>query len=293
MPTEFFDQLVDLLQALWATPNRWLRRLIVGALAIPFVSMLMGMLWGPLAMMTALIPILLIVGWATLAVDPLVIGILNRYDFGKKFTGWAVFIAGLELAWAFFCGVFPLENDFRVSFTALFALLAAAALAGGATYLKLEARWPKKLAKLLVFAAAICGVILLIGGRKNTAENASKVRSWASGKAATSVNSIFNAPDKSPKVPLCDGAQNVSLDFSGSREIEIPLSTECWSGWVTLPPSADFSARNGDKSLEFLFVNGKHWKADGGPGHLGEVPSSTFRIRGEGEKVKIYISPSA
>lgn len=291
MPTAFFDEIVDLLQALWATPNRWLRRLIIIAVATPFLSMLMGMLWGPLAMLTALVPVALAVGWATLKVDPLVVGIINQYDFGKKLTGWVILICGVELAWAFFCGIFPLENDLRVSFTALFALIAAAALAGGAAYLKLEFGWPKKLAKLLVVSAVICGIVLLLGGRKDASKNVAGVRSWVSEKISSSANSTSTVSDKSPKVFVCEGAKNVSLNFSGSREIEIPISTECWSGWVTLPPSADFSARNGDRPIEFLFVNGKHWKADGGPGHLGEVPSSTFRVKGEGGNVKIFISP--
>lgn len=239
MPTEFLNELVDLLQALWATPNRWLRRLIIVAVTTPFISMIMGMIWGPLAMLTALIPIMIVIGWATIRVDPLVVGILNQYDFGKKLTGWIVFIAGLELAWAFFCGVFPLENDLRVSFTALFALLAAASLAGGSAYLKLEFGWPKKLAKLLVFSAFICGVILLLGGRKDAEKNVLGVGSWVLKTVAPTVENPTSASmAEFPKpASTCEGAGNLFFNPAEGRvKIETQLAKECWTGWVNTPP---------------------------------------------------------
>ncbi len=291
MPNAFLTELLDLLQALWATPNRWLRRLIIVAAATPFLSMLMGMLWGPLAMVTALVPVLVVVGWVTLAIDPLVIGIINRYSFGKKLTGWVVLICGMELAWAFFCGIFPLENDLRVSFTALFALLAAAALAGGSAYLKLEFGWPKKLAKLLVFAAVVCGIILLLGGRKHAAENVSGVREVISetfSKVATASRKVGRGSDG---VPVCAGARDISLGFSDSGA-EVPLDPVCWSGWIQLPPSADLSIRNGNVALEMAFIDGTRWDVSGPPKHAGTVPTSTFRLRGEGGKAAIFLSPS-
>ncbi len=306
MPTAFFDELIDLLQALWATPNRWLRRLIVLAIATPFLSMLAGMFWGPLAMMTALVPVIIVVRWVTLVVDPLVIGIINQYDFGKKLTGWVVLVCGVELSWAFFCGIFPLENDLRVSFTALFALLAAAALAGGSAYLKLEFGWPRRLAKLLVFAALVCGIILLlVGDNKPKKENSIPKRiigNVLEMKAeAADILSIFGnnqaesgtrmAPSLTPNLNVCAGAQDITIDYNGSGA-EVPLDPVCWSGWIRTPPSADLSIRNGDLAMEMFFIQGETWNVGGSPKYIGQVPSSTFRLRGEGGKAIIFLSPA-
>jgi len=300
MPTEFLAELLDLLQALWATPNRWLRRLIIVAVATPFFSMLMGMFWGPLAMVTTLVPVLIVVGWATLAVDPLVIGILNRYDFGKKFTGWVIFVAGMELAWGFFCGIFPLRNDLRVSFTALFALLAAAALAGGAAYLKLGFSWPKKLAKLLVFAAIVCGVILLLVGDKpkegksileRSADNALETKSELAEIASSFSGNPTGAEvptSLTPNVDVCAGAQDITVGFTADG-VEVALDSACWTGWIQTPPSAEWDIRNGHKKMEIMFLNGQTWDLSGPPKWVGTVPSSTWRLRGEGPAT-IYVA---
>ena len=297
MPTEFFDQLIDLLQALWATPNRWLRRLVIAAIVTPFVSMLAGMLWGPLAMLTALVPVVLAIGWATLKVDPLVVGIINQYDFGKKLTGWVILICGVELAWAFFCGIFPLENDLRVSFTALFALIAAAALAGGAAYLKMEFSWPKRLAKLLVFSATVCGVILLLVGDK-PAEDKTRTRRATENilemtQKAKDIFKLF-APQKSdaPAPPICVDAELLELKI-GDAVVGKPLSMECSTHWIRIPKNTMFyiSTDANGKEIHYLFSNGekRHVTPKSQPEDRN-FPTNEFRIWGDGIPTYVVLS---
>lgn len=92
-----------------------------------------------------------------------------------------------------------------------------------------------------------------------------------------------------PQAMVCPGAQNITVGFA-DKDVEVPLDPVCWSGWIQTPPSADLSLRNGHLALEMLFIKGERWNIGGPPKFMGQVPSSTFRLRGEGGKATIFLS---
>ena len=83
---------------------------------------------------------------------------------------------------------------------------------------------------------------------------------------------------------LCaETAEGVELSLDKKPKAQLPLSTKCWSGWVSLPNQVDARINNGRGDLEYLFWDGRRLFVSGTERQwLGQIRGTNFRLRGEG-----------
>lgn len=100
---------------------------------------------------------------------------------------------------------------------------------------------------------------------------------WPHGKPAAS----------SRGYPLCANSNNVIRATAGVTKVKI--KPKCWSVWIQIPPQKNFRVDTPGE-VEVLFWNGKrYFFADNNPQWLGDIPSSTFRLRGKEGIAEIYV----
>jgi len=94
-----------------------------------------------------------------------------------------------------------------------------------------------------------------------------------------SLPTVFGFAASPPSWPLCGDAERVVQ--VAERETRIAVRSECWSAWIRVPPHRNFQVDTPGE-VEAWFWNGKRlFFADHNPRWLGDIPTSTFRIRGK------------
>lgn len=99
-----------------------------------------------------------------------------------------------------------------------------------------------------------------------------------------------SSPAQAKEYPICaewDG-KTTRVEHSG---VQVKIREQCWSAWLQLPPHQNFRVDTPGE-VEAWFWNGKHlFFADKNPQWLGDVTTSTFRLRGKDGQATIYLTP--
>ena len=94
-----------------------------------------------------------------------------------------------------------------------------------------------------------------------------------------SLPTVFSSAASPPSWPLCSDAERIVEVME--RETKTAIRSECWSAWIRVPPQRYFQVDTPGE-VEAWFWNGKRlFFADHNPRWLGDIPTSTFRIRGK------------
>lgn len=103
----------------------------------------------------------------------------------------------------------------------------------------------------------------------------------------SSLPAALNFAASPPSWPLCSDAEK-AIQVT-ARETRVLIRSECWSAWILVPPRRNFQV-DAPGEVEAWFWDGKKlFFADKNPRWLGDIPTSTFRIRGKSGAATLYL----